>query len=107
LDSQDQITDTWFYWYFGKEEIVDPELPIVSELFATNCVFTILDLGCGTGRHSIFLAKEGFNVYGFDQSENAIKRAKELTESKKLHVNFKVWNMTDIPTRLKTLFSMP
>ena len=33
----------------------------------------ILDLGCGTGRHALPLAKDGFNVYAFDISENAIK----------------------------------
>ncbi|MEJ2250943.1 MAG: class I SAM-dependent methyltransferase [Candidatus Lokiarchaeota archaeon] len=30
-------------------------------------------LGCGTGRHLVFLAQNGFEVYGFDSSPNALK----------------------------------
>jgi SAM-dependent methyltransferase len=97
LNSQDPLTDTWLYWYWGKEGNVIPELPQLAELFASNDVSRILDLGCGTGRHSIFLAKRGFKVFGFDQSDKAIMRAKELLEKEKLGANLKVWNMTDFP----------
>lgn len=37
----------------------------------------ILDIGCGTGRHSIELAKRGYNVTGVDLSESQLKRARE------------------------------
>lgn len=36
-----------------------------------------LDLGCGTGTHSIYLAKQGLTVTGIDASETAIRRARE------------------------------
>jgi len=39
-------------------------------------VSDILDVGCGTGRHSIYLSKEGFNVKGIDVSEKAIQLAR-------------------------------
>jgi SAM-dependent methyltransferase len=32
----------------------------------------ILDYGCGGGNHSVFLLKEGFDVYGIDYSNSAI-----------------------------------
>ena len=35
-----------------------------------------LDLGCGTGMKSIYLAQKGFKVTGIDISETAIKIAK-------------------------------
>ena len=35
-----------------------------------------LDLGCGTGSCSWYLAKEGFTVYGVDGSKTAISKAK-------------------------------
>ncbi len=38
---------------------------------------SILDIGCGTGRHSIELAKRGYNVTGFDLSESQLKKANE------------------------------
>ena len=106
MELGDKLADTWLYWYWGKEGKVDPELPDIPDLFAKNKVSTILDLGCGTGRHSIFLAKKGFRVFGFDQSEKAIRRARELAENEKLMVNFRVWNMIYFPYQYdKSFFS--
>ncbi len=34
---------------------------------------TVLDLGCGAGRHSILLGKQGFQVVALDISETALK----------------------------------
>ncbi len=48
----------------------------------------ILDIGCGTGRHSIELAKRGYKVTGIDLSESQLKRAKEKTGKEKVNVNF-------------------
>jgi len=42
---------------------------------------TVLDLGCGKGRHSIYLNSLGFNVIGADLSKNSIKRAKKHENS--------------------------
>ncbi|HDO42228.1 MAG TPA: methyltransferase domain-containing protein [Candidatus Bathyarchaeota archaeon] len=33
----------------------------------------VLDIGCGAGRHSIYLQNKGFNVIGIDISPLAIK----------------------------------
>lgn len=42
----------------------------------------ILDLGCGQGRHSILLAKEGYDVVGVDFSEINITKANSAAETK-------------------------
>lgn len=36
----------------------------------------VLDVGCGAGRHSLYLQKKGFNVLGIDISPLAIKVCK-------------------------------
>ncbi len=36
-----------------------------------------IDVGCGTGTHSIYLAEQGLAVTGIDASQTAIRRAKE------------------------------
>jgi len=48
----------------------------------------ILDIGCGTGRHSIELAKRGYSVTGIDLSESQLKRAREKAEEAGLNINF-------------------
>jgi len=41
----------------------------------------ILDVGCGTGRHAIELAKRGYQVTGIDLSEDQLKKAREKAYS--------------------------
>ncbi|HAR62074.1 MAG: SAM-dependent methyltransferase [Candidatus Margulisiibacteriota bacterium] len=45
---------------------------------------TILDLGCGTGRHDILLAERGYCIHGVDLSEEMIKIAKQYESSDRL-----------------------
>jgi len=44
----------------------------------------ILDLGCGSGRHIVYLAKHDFEVYGIDASPVGIELAKRWMEDEKL-----------------------
>lgn len=37
----------------------------------------LLDIGCGTGRHAVELAKRGYSVVGFDLSEGQLRLARE------------------------------
>lgn len=45
---------------------------------------SLLDLACGKGRHSIYLADKGYYVTGIDISENSINEAKR-SEKENLH----------------------
>jgi SAM-dependent methyltransferase len=53
---------------------------------------SVLDIGCGRGRHSIYLNKKGFDVTGVDVSSNSIDVCKPY-ENDTLH--FFVHNMRD------------
>ncbi len=92
-----ELADTWLHWYWGKEHKVEPKVREVAELFVEKQVSNVLDLGCGTGRNSLFLAKKGFEVYAFDQSRNAIKRVKELSKRENLKLKIRSWDMTHFP----------
>ncbi len=48
----------------------------------------ILDIGCGTGRHSIELTKRGYNVTGIDLSESQLQRAREKATAEGLNISF-------------------
>lgn len=44
----------------------------------------VLDLGCGSGRDSFFLAENGYRVWGIDISQVAIEKACKNSKSKKI-----------------------
>jgi len=52
----------------------------------------ILDLGCGTGRHSIELAKRGYQVVGIDLSASLLKRAKQKALEQNLEIDFQKYD---------------
>jgi SAM-dependent methyltransferase len=65
---------------YDKESFVQGtlgEVDFIEQELAFDKSKTILDIGCGTGRHSIELAKRGYSVAGFDLSESQIARAKK------------------------------
>ncbi len=58
---------------------------------------SLLDLGCGLGRHSILFAKEGFNVTAFDLSEEAINRLDNYCTQNNMNINTVCGDMIVLP----------
>jgi 2-polyprenyl-3-methyl-5-hydroxy-6-metoxy-1,4-benzoquinol methylase len=48
----------------------------------------VLDIGCGTGRHAIELARRGYRVTGIDLSEAQLRRAREKAAAAGVAVDF-------------------
>jgi len=61
----------------------------------------ILDVGCGTGRHSIELTKRGYNVTGVDLSASQLKSAKEKAKKLNLKIDFKKCDARKLPFKGK------
>ena len=57
----------------------------------------ILDVGCGTGRHSIELTKRGYSVTGIDLSEGQLARAREKAKIDNLEIDFQRQDARDLP----------
>jgi 2-polyprenyl-3-methyl-5-hydroxy-6-metoxy-1,4-benzoquinol methylase len=57
----------------------------------------ILDIGCGTGRHSIELARRGYTVTGIDLSESQLARAREKARQQNLDIDFREHDARDLP----------
>jgi ubiquinone/menaquinone biosynthesis C-methylase UbiE len=47
---------------------------------------TILDVGCGTGRHAVELARRGFKVTGLDLSSAMLAQAREAAQDAKVDI---------------------
>ncbi|MFC5367550.1 class I SAM-dependent methyltransferase [Salinirubrum litoreum] len=52
----------------------------------------VLDIGCGTGELSLYLARQGYDVLGIDLSELAIRQAREKARWRGIPAEFLVWD---------------
>lgn len=59
------------------EQRLGNEIPDLVNLFRKEDIKKVLDIGCGTGSHDIALAKEGFDVVGFDRSTLMYETSRE------------------------------
>jgi len=78
------------------KEIVD-FIPILKKLPGTNSEKKIYDLGFGAGRHVIYLAKQGFDVYGDDISLSGLEITRQWLKKERLSAKLGISDMTKIP----------
>jgi 2-polyprenyl-3-methyl-5-hydroxy-6-metoxy-1,4-benzoquinol methylase len=57
----------------------------------------LIDIGCGTGRHSIELSKRGYSVTGIDLSESMLEKAREKARQQALQIDFLRHDARDLP----------
>lgn len=56
----------------------------------------VLDLGCGGGAHTWYMAREGFDVYGIDGSKSAIRQTRNLLKREGLRANVTIGDFTGL-----------
>ena len=84
--------DAWEYIHKNKDWGVYPTEHVI-RFVARNYYKTdranvkILDFGCGTGAHTWYLAREGFDTYAFDISETAIRKLQDRMKAENLTIN--------------------
>jgi len=64
------------------------ECDFIEQEIGYNQSLKILDLGCGTGRHSIELAKRGYSLTGIDLSKSLLERASEKANEQNVKIDF-------------------
>ncbi len=57
----------------------------------------IIDVGCGTGRHSIELTKRGYSITGIDLSESLLEKAREKAKLNNLQIDFLKHDARNLP----------
>ena len=88
---------------YGNEDKILDEcnfLEHVFEKFAKQKPTDILDIGCGTGNHSIVLVDKNYRMVGIDQSKNMIEEAKKKSQNMK-NILFMVQDMKKICVQKK------
>jgi SAM-dependent methyltransferase len=71
-ENDDEFHEARFAWerqyekgYFLNQSF-QHEMPAIAKRFKSHGVRSVLDHGCGSGRHVLFLARQGFEVVGLD-----------------------------------------
>jgi len=90
---------TWYEQWFSRDEydIVyqkrnDKEatavVDLIENLVQPVSASSILDVGCGRGRHAVVFARRGYKVTGLDLSERSLDRARRRARSEDLEITF-------------------
>ena len=74
----------------GESDFIEREI-------GYNKSIRILDIGCGTGRHSIELSKRGYTITGIDLSDSQLARAREKAEKQGLNIDFLRYDARELP----------
>jgi CBS domain-containing protein/ubiquinone/menaquinone biosynthesis C-methylase UbiE len=106
-DYNDFLSKT-YYQSVDWDNRLKYELPDLLKVFEKHNVKTVLDVGCGTGDHTIALAKKGYTAIGVDRSAPMILEAKKrkipLPGSAYSNANFYHGDAEDLIYDLKIKF---
>lgn len=73
------------------------ECDFIEKEISCNKALKILDIGCGTGRHSIELTRRGYKVIGVDLSDFQLARAREKAMEAGLNIDFRKQDARNLP----------
>lgn len=93
--------ENWSERYKSRTEGLKPVASFIKDNIGQLKQGTVLDMACGDGRNSIYLAKEGFDVTGVDFSEEALKRLRKFSEIEDVNIETKVIDVDDKENILK------
>ena len=83
-------------WVIGEPQ------PAIVELERSGLIRgKVLDVGCGTGEHTILLTRLGYDVLGIDFAPQAVEQARRNAEAKNVDARFEVadaMNLGDGPS---------
>ncbi len=98
---QDVFWETVYPILFTERRLSDAsaEADKIISLLRIEPGANMLDLCCGVGRHSLELARRGFNVVGVDRTQFYLGKAAKQTEADGLNVEFVQCDMRDFCRR--------
>ena len=77
-------------------EVADEMFSFTSEMHKNQCR-TVYDLGCGVGRHTVFLAQQGFRVSASDISSSAIEMTRANLQRANVDASLHQLDMSEWP----------
>jgi cyclopropane fatty-acyl-phospholipid synthase-like methyltransferase len=103
MTPSDDWWTSFFVDLFGELQLTErpaeqtrSEVDALERELAMDAPLRVLDVPCGTGRHSIELARRGHRVTGIDFNRKVVERARELAASADLRVDFRQADMREL-----------
>lgn len=86
----DMFWETWGPVMFSQQRLADSpaEVERIVSLLGIRPGACVLDLCCGVGRHSLELARHGFDVTGVDRTRRYLDQASEQADKEGLKIEF-------------------
>jgi SAM-dependent methyltransferase len=78
-------------WDIGRPQPAFVRLEEVGEIHGS-----VLDVGCGTGEHVLYLAQRGHDAWGIDAAPLAIDKAKQKSAERHVQATFRVADVFDL-----------
>ena len=104
MSDQDLTTahDAWDKRWADEQTRHDwerPEPPVIDAvpLLRKRGVRTVLDVGCGVGRHALYLSEQGFDVIALDASRTGLNAARQAAATSAATVEFLEGSFIDLP----------
>lgn len=88
----EKYSDIYDIIYSDKD--YEKECDFLEEIFSKfgDKISSILDLGCGSGGHSIILSNRGYKIVGVDRSPYMVKKAREKAKKECLFLEHDIRN---------------
>jgi SAM-dependent methyltransferase len=109
VDHRDLSPDAAGHWFDAIAEFLGPaylknaftkgteqEVDFLVDALTLDPGMRVLDVGCGPGRHSLALARRGFDVVGVDHSEAFVHLAGEAAAAGGLSASFEALDVRDL-----------
>lgn len=93
------ITKAWDWSKNTDDYWVTPciESAFLAERWQSKGFKSFLDLGCGLGRHTVYMGTHGFEVTAFDLSDEAVQATRNWAERENLQIEARTGNMLALP----------
>jgi tellurite methyltransferase len=92
--TNEEIRQDWL----NPEPLVVQAVPLLHQ----RGVQTVIDIGCGVGRHALYLADQGFTVTGIDLSRSGLDVARQAASSAGVTIDYRTGDFTDIPAEVRS-----
>jgi cyclopropane fatty-acyl-phospholipid synthase-like methyltransferase len=97
-ESVSQSTNAWDKIFAREGRVfLEPheDMPKIVQMLKDRGASTVLDLGSGTGRHVVYLARNGFSAFGLDNSPEGIEATRRWLVDEGLEADLRLQSMTE------------